>query len=335
VPQATKASQKAFDREELLQRTANTAGGVWFGRARGSWSSSVRRWAGFLHAWIGVTTVLYLLALCLSGCIVLFERDLYRLLSPDPIVEPVSVPRLSGAELINISFSRYPEHRVVGVWDKKISAAVIAEVWLEGRNGLHRRLLNPYTGADLGNARPLSLRVLSFIRQGHINLVTGTVGQIVNGLAALVLMLLAVSSLLSLVFRKPGSRPLGNATPSLHRQIGFWMIPFASLWGATGLVLSVPSLFGDDAVEWAYALHTGTGGGSLITALWAASSLLTSVLLVAGAWAWWHKPAKSPQVQVSLQFLGPPSSSSAADMDFPSGRVMDRAAATKGSDLAR
>ena len=69
--------------------------------------------------WVGATTVLYLSVVCLSGCIVLFERDLYRWLSPDPAVEPVSVSRLSNAELINITFTRYPEHRVVGVWDKK------------------------------------------------------------------------------------------------------------------------------------------------------------------------------------------------------------------------
>ena len=277
-----------------MQRAANTAGRivVWFRRAPGHRSFSVRRWASFLHTWIGVTTVLYLFVLCLSGCVVLFERDLYRLLSPDPVVEPVSVPRLSGAQLINIAFSRYPEHRVVGVWDKKVSADVIAELWLDGHNGLHRRLLNPYTGADLGNAQPLSLRVLSMVRQSHINLVTGTAGRVVNGLAALVLMLLATSSLLSWIFRKPATRPIGNAARSFHRQIGFWMIPFATLWGATGLILGAPALFGDGTVEWAYALHTGSGGGRLITALWAVSSLLTSILLAAGAWAWWHKPAK-------------------------------------------
>jgi uncharacterized iron-regulated membrane protein len=275
-----------------LQRTANSAGGVCFRRAPEHWSFSVRRWAGFLHTWIGVTAVLYLFALCLSGCVVLFERDLYRLLSPNPVVESVSVPRLTGAELINIAFSRYPEHRVVGVWDKKVSADLIAELWLDGRNGLHRRLLNPYTGADLGSAQPLGLRVLSMVRQAHTNLVTGTAGYIMNGLASLVLMLLAVSSFLSWMFRKPVPRPIGNAAQSFHRQIGFWMIPFASLWGATGLVLSAPALFGDGTVEGAYALHTGRAGGLPITALWAVSSLLTSILLLAGALAWWHKPAK-------------------------------------------
>jgi uncharacterized iron-regulated membrane protein len=243
-----------------------------------------------------VTAVLYLLILCLSGCVVLFERDLYRMLSPDPAVERVSVPRLSGAELIDVAFTRYPEHRVVGVWDKKVSADVIAEIWLDGRNGLDRRLLNPYTGADLGAAQPLGLRLLSTIRQSHTNLVKGTLGQALNGLGSLALVVLAGSSLFSWMFRKrePERRPTGDAVRSLHRRIGFWMLPFATLWGATGLILSVPAPLGDGTVEWAYALHTGMGGSFLITAVWAFSSLLTSMLLLAGAWTWWRKPDRKP-----------------------------------------
>jgi uncharacterized iron-regulated membrane protein len=284
-----------------LQGTANTAGSidVCFRRGPEHWSSSVRRWASCLHTWIGITTVLYLLILCVSGCVVLFERDLYRVLSPDPAVEAVSTPRLSGPELTSIAFGRYPEHRVVGVWDKKDSADVIAELWFDGRDGLHRRLLNPYTGADLGAAQPLSLRVLAMIRQSHTNLVTGTFGHVVNGMGSLVLMLLAASSLPSWMSRgrAPRSRPIRLNVRSIHRQIGFWMLPFAILWGATGLILSVPALLGHGTVEWAYALHTGMGGGWIITGLWAASSLLTSILLLAGAvlllsraGAWWRKP---------------------------------------------
>jgi uncharacterized iron-regulated membrane protein len=151
----------------------------------------------------------------------------------------------------------------------------------------------------LGAAQPLSLRVLAMIRQSHTNLVTGTFGHVVNGMGSLVLMLLAASSLPSWMScgRAPRSRPIRLNVRSIHRQIGFWMLPFAILWGATGLILSVPALLGHGTVEWAYALHTGMGGGWIITGLWAASSLLTSILLLAGAvlllsraGAWWRKP---------------------------------------------
>jgi uncharacterized iron-regulated membrane protein len=265
--------------------------------------------------WVGATSVLYLSVVCLSGCVVLFERDLYRLLSPDPAVELLSVPRLSGAELINIAFTRYPEHRVVGVWDKKVSADVIAEIWLDGRNGLRRRLLNPYTGADLGAAQPLGLQILLMVHQTHTKLATGALGHFVNGLGSLMLMLLAASSLLSWIVckREPQSGSIRFNVRSLHRQIGFWMLPSAALWGATGLILSVPASLGGGTVEWAYALHTGMGGGSVVTAVWAACSLLTSVLLLAGAWTWWRKPAKTfqsmiPNARSAVEPGGNPSS---------------------------
>jgi uncharacterized iron-regulated membrane protein len=283
-----------------LRRTANAAARIdpCIGRAPEHWSFSARRWASSLHMWIGAATMLYLLFMCLSGCVILFERDLFRMLSPDPVLESVSVPRLSGAELIDVAFRRYPEHHVIGVWDKKVSADVIAEIWLDGRDGLHRRLLNPYTGADLGTAQPLGLQILSMIRQSHTNLVTGRLGQYVNGLGSLVLMLLAASSLLSWILRKPEprSRPARFSVPALHRQVGFWMLPFAITWGATGLILSVPASLGRGTVEWPCALHTGMNGAWMTATAWAACSLLTSTLLVAGAWAWWRKPAKKLQV---------------------------------------
>jgi uncharacterized iron-regulated membrane protein len=245
--------------------------------------------------WVGAATVLYIFVLCLSGSVALFERDLYRLLSPDPALEPAAVPRLSGGELINIALARYPEHGVVGVWDRKVSADVIAEIWLDGRGELHRRLLNPYTGADLGPAQPASLRILATVRQLHTNLIAGTPGRLINGLGSVMLLLLATSAVVSWIFRRvepPRSPPPKDAISSFHRRVGIWMIPFAALWGLTGIILTGPVLFGDRTVEWAYALHAGVGGGWAAKALLAACALLTSILLLVGAWMWWHKAAK-------------------------------------------
>src|SRR4051812_38082385 len=105
-----------------------------------------------LHKWVGAAAALYLCLISLSGCVILFEHEFYRLLSPDPAVETTKLPRLSTAALTDIAISRYSEERIVAVWDKKVSADIVAEVWLDGRDGLQRRLLHPYTGADLGPA---------------------------------------------------------------------------------------------------------------------------------------------------------------------------------------
>jgi len=244
--------------------------------------------------WVGTATVAYIFILCLSGCVVLFERDLYRLLSPDPLVEPAAVPRLTGRELINIALTRHPERSAVGVWDKKVSADVIAEIWLDGRGELYRRLLNPYTGADLGPAQPASLRILASVRQLHTNLVAGTAGRVIEALGSLALVLLATSALLSWMFRRAEPPECSAATDtvrSYHRRVGIWLAPFAALWGATGMILSGQALFGKGMVEWAYALHAGAGGGWMTKFLWAAGGSLTSILLLAGVWTWWHQAA--------------------------------------------
>ena len=245
--------------------------------------------------WVGAAAAVYIFILCLSGCIVLFERDLYRLLSPDPMMEPTTVSRLSGGELINIALSRHPEHSIVGVWDRKVSADVIAEIWLDGRGELHRRLLNPYTGADLGPAQPLSLRILASVRKLHTNLISGTAGRVIDALGSLALVLLAFSASLSWMFRRaepPGRSAATDTVRSYHRRVGIWLVPFAALWGATGMVLSGPTLFGNGMVEWAYALHAGVGGGWVTKSLWAAGGSLTSILLLAGIWLWWQQAPK-------------------------------------------
>jgi uncharacterized iron-regulated membrane protein len=302
------------------------------------WAFSVRRWAALSHIWVGAASVLYILVLCLSGCVVLFERDLYRLLSPDPMMEPTAAPRLSGRQLMNIALTRHPEHTVVGVWDKKVSADMIAEIWLDHQGELHRRLLDPYTGADLGPAQPASLRVLASVRQLHMNIASGTAGRVLNAFASVALVLLATSGLSSWILRKANTaksdQPRNNVQ-SFHRRAGLWLVPFGALWGVTGLVLSIPSLFGDGTVEAAYALHAGVGGGSLTKILWAAAGSLISLLLLAGVWMCWHHATPNRLSCSKFQFFGPPSSSSAADIDFPPGRTITRAAATNGSDLAR
>jgi len=323
-----------------LSSIARTAGriGARFRRAREAWPASVGRWAVFVHMWSGAAAVLYILALSLSGCVVLFERDLYRLLSPDPSIEPALVQRLSGGELINVALSQYPQYRPVAVWDKKVSADLIAEIWLDGRGGLHRRLLNPYTGADLGAAQPAGLRILASIRQLHTNLLAGKPGRILNGLGSLVLTLLAVSALVGWMVRRAKlveRAPESDNIRSFHRRVGIWIVPFAALWGATGVILSGPAQFSDAMFDWAYAVHAAAAGGSVVKTALATCALLMSILVLAGAWTLMGQRGPKPRGPSVSQFFGPPSASSAADMDFPSGSTISRAAATKGSDFAR
>jgi uncharacterized iron-regulated membrane protein len=242
----------------------------------------------------------YICLVSLSGCVVLFEHELYRFFSPDPaLTSSDGQRRLSAAELMQAALWQYPHDRVVGVWDRKVSADVIAELWLEGEGGLRRRLFNPYSGADLGNAQPLGLQILGFLRDAHTNLLGGHLGRVANGVGSLVMVLLSLSGAVlwlgnlkrSRFLSKRPATDLADRARKLHRRTGVWMIIFAAVWGATGACFAFPSFVhslvgssfrGEAIFGGLYAIHSGSAGGWFTKTLWAASGLLTSLLAVTG-----------------------------------------------------
>jgi uncharacterized iron-regulated membrane protein len=260
----------------------------------------VRRSLLRLHLGVGAAVVVYICLVSLSGCVVLFEHELYRFFSPDPaLISSDPQRRLSAAELTQAALWQYPHDRVIGVWDRKVSADVIAELWLEGEGGLRRRLFNPYSGADLGDAQPFSLQALGFLRDAHTNLLGGQWGRVANGIGSLAMVLLSLSGTFLWVGNLKRSRflstrpatDLADRARKLHRRTGVWMIIFAAVWGATGACFAFPSFvhslvgtaFTNEAIfRGLYAIHSGAAGGWFTKALWAASGLLTSLLAVTG-----------------------------------------------------
>jgi uncharacterized iron-regulated membrane protein len=249
-----------------------------------------------LHLGVGAAVVVYICLVSLSGCIVLFEQELYGVFSPDPaLTSSDHQRRLSAAELMQAAVWQYPHDRVVGVWDRKVSADVIAELWLEGDGRLRRRLFNPYSGADLGNAQPLSLQALGLVRDAHINLLGGHLGRVANGIGSLLMVLLSLSGAFLWLGNRKRSRFLSRRPATelperarkLHRRTGVWMIVFAAVWGASGACFAFPSFvpnlvgssFGGEVIlEALYAIHSGSAGGWFTKMLWAASGVLTSLL---------------------------------------------------------
>ncbi len=260
----------------------------------------VRRSLHRLHLGAGAAVVVYICLVSLSGGVVLFEHELYRFFSPDPaLTSSDRQRRLSAADLMQAALWQYPHDRVVGVWDRKVSADVIAELWLEGEGGLRRRLFNPYSGADLGNAQPFSLQALGFLRDLHTNLLGGHWGRVANGIGSLVVVLLSLSGAFLWLgnLKRPrflSKRPatdLAERARKLHRRTGVWMIIFAAVWGATGACFAFPSFvhslvgssLGGEAIwRGLYAIHSGSAGGWFTKTLWAACALLTSLLAVTG-----------------------------------------------------
>jgi uncharacterized iron-regulated membrane protein len=248
-----------------------------------------------LHLWLGATAVVYVVFMCLTGCVLLFEDDLYRLFSPDPPFSVTQSPRLGADELARTAFQLYPDRRVVGVWDRKVSAGMVAELWLDGRDGMRRRLFHPYTGADLGDAHPAALRALGLLRDAHENLLAGAAGRIINGAGAICLLLLSVSGTWTWFAGRYGSRGYGSAdrARTMHLRVGIWASVFAAIWGLTGVLFCYPWLSrlpgptgAETLLQWSYPLHSGSIGGLTARIVWAACSLLTTLLAITGTMMW-------------------------------------------------
>ena len=79
----------------------------------------VRRSLFRLHLGLGTAAAVYICLVSLSGCVVLFEHELYRYFSPDPeLTSSDRLQRLSAAELMQAALWQYLHNHVVGVWDR-------------------------------------------------------------------------------------------------------------------------------------------------------------------------------------------------------------------------
>src|SRR5207244_549617 len=114
---------------------------------------------------------------------------------------------------------------------------------LNGRAGPKDRLFNPYTGEDLGDTTPLGIVVVSRLLELHDDLFAGSTGRSVNGLAAVLVIVLALTGIVvwwpgiktwprSLIVRRNvGWR---RFTWDLHSMVGFWTFGFILLFGLSG-----------------------------------------------------------------------------------------------------
>jgi hypothetical protein len=208
-----------------------------------------------------------------------------QLFSPDPALTTWDHQRrLSASELMRAALWQYPHDRVVSVGDRKVSADVIAELWLEGEGGLRRRLLNPYSGAE-----PISLQALGFLRMPISTLLGGHLGRVANGIGSPVMVLLSLSGAFLWLGNLKRSRFLSKRPaadlaerarklPSsyrrvddhLRRPVGRHRACFAF---PLGRAQSCRDFLRAKRSCGRCAIHSGSAGGWFTKTLWTASGL--------------------------------------------------------------
>ena len=287
----------------------------------------LRRAVFQIHLWCGIGLGLYIFVICLTGSVLVYRNELYTAFSPQPVVVDAAGESMTVDELTSIALRAYPGWEVRDVRPGETATHAV-EVSLRRDGATRRRLFDPFTGEDLGDPLPRGYRATAWLLDLHDNLLAGPTGRRVNGIGALVLMMLSITGAIiwwpgttrwrrSLVVETQADWKLTNW--SLHSAFGFWCWPFIFMWAVTGAYLSFPAIFsaivdylepfdetnpvehiGDRVMYWLAFLHFGRLGGrgipgcggicnSTTKALWALVGLVPPALFVTGALMWWNR----------------------------------------------
>jgi uncharacterized iron-regulated membrane protein len=243
-----------------------------------------------IHLWCGIGVGLYVVLVSVTGSILVWRNELVAAATREPIIAAGSGPRLTDEELRAAIGRAYPGYSVLVTRAPNPDEAV--EVSLQRGTDRQARLFDPYTGRDLGNAVPIGLRTIDELLSLHDDLLGGSTGRKVNGVGALLLVLL---SLTGLVVWWPGIKTWRRSltvhrhvgwrrfTWDLHSMVGFWSLGFIAMFGLSGMYLGDPEPFqrfadwiepltaanagiriGDTALYWLAYLHFGRIGGIAI-----------------------------------------------------------------------
>ena len=193
---------------------------------------------------------LYVVATSVSGS-ALFFRNKINAAAPGRRVVAGSGRLLTRDELIQAAKRAYPNYTATNIWQGTKPAQEV-EITLDQGAKRKNRIFDPFTGRDLGESVPYSIQLISWLLDLHVNLLAGSTGRLVNGVAAILLTLLSVTGA---VIWWPGIKnwrrsltinPRANwkrINWDLHSAIGFWTFAFFFMWSFTGIYLVFPAPF--------------------------------------------------------------------------------------------
>lgn len=281
-----------------------------------------------VHLWSGIAVGLYVVMISVTGSVVEYSNELYRATTPEPILSKGSGPHLTDDQLREAAVRQYPGYRVARI-GRAPNLDQAVDVWLRRGDRVKKRLFDPRTGSDVGDSVPTGIWIVSKLLDLHDNLLAGPTGRQVNGIGALLLLVLAGTGL---VIWWPGRKTWRRSLTlhrgvgwkrfnwHLHSMIGFWSLGFTVVFGLSGIYLSIPEPFQeladrlepptaanaggrilDRVIYWLAYLHFGRINGIGIPchgpglcdqttkAIWALFGLAPAVMFVTGAIMWWNR----------------------------------------------
>lgn len=289
---------------------------------------ALRRAVFQVHLWSGIAIGLYIVFISVTGSVLVYSNELYRAATPEPIVSTSSAPRLTDEQLKAMAVRAHPGYLIANVQRAHNPEEAVA-VRMRRGDAILNRLFDPRTGADLGDSVTFGIRAVSKLIDMHDNLFAGKRGREINGIGALLILVLAVTGLVVwwpgiAAWKRSLTIPRGLGWKrliwQLHSVLGFWTLAFVIIFALSGIYLAIPDTIqdfvdkldppdpvhvhtrvSDQIIYWLAYLHFGRINGIGIPchgpgvcdqatkATWALFGLAPAAMFVTGGIMWWNR----------------------------------------------
>jgi len=284
-----------------------------------------------IHLWAGIALGLYIFFISVTGSVLVYRNELYLWVTPEPYISEAPGPALSEADLKNAAISAYPGYSVSRL-SPHYNPDHATLIWLKKDDDTIERLFDPNTGEDVGKAVSTGVMFVSGLIEIHDNFLAGRTGQVINGIGAMGVILVAMTGL---VIWWPGRKRWRRSlvlhrgvgwkrfTWDLHNMMGFWTFLFIFIFSLSGIYLCFPESFHawadrtfvlnnenagerfiDKALYWLAFSHFGRINGiglfcegpgfcdQAVKATWAFFGIAPAAMFVTGAIMWWNRVVK-------------------------------------------
>jgi uncharacterized iron-regulated membrane protein len=201
-----------------------------------------------VHLWTGVLIGVYVFVVCATGSALVFRIDMQRALHPE-LFTPGPGAEADAATVLESVRDAFPAWRVSGI-DAPTTARPTYLAYVANDDRFLTLLVDPASARILGELPERS--VVRTIQDLHFDLLGGRTGRIVNGIGAMLMLVLCVTGLViwwpgvanwrrgfTVDFRRNWKR----VNWDLHSATGICTVLLISMWSVTGVYFAFPSQF--------------------------------------------------------------------------------------------
>lgn len=226
-----------------------------------------------VHLWSGIILGLYMIAIGVSGSILVFRDELAALTYPNLMrVKTAGATQAKLPDFVENARGTFPEYKLVSAFERGVYGESFFAYMERGEDG-GIYVFGREDGQVLGSLDPKE-SWLSWMAELHYRLFAGQTGFVLNGAGAGCLVLLSATGM---VLWWPGIRTWPRALTvnfrkswkrinfDLHSATGFWILPLILMWGISGVYFVWPKTV-ERAVNWISPVAAGIEPEFAVTA---------------------------------------------------------------------